>query len=775
MSPELKARRTSEFSDFGLIHSTFKPRRNAVKHAGLTALTVAATLTTTSFAQTVPSASAATHAEAAAATQLDSLVVTGKVEDPLAAPEAALAEIPGGTAVIDPAQVEKGRTASTADLLTRQAGVFAQQAGGNDSIKISIRGSGINRGTGFFRSGVLFTYDGLPITGPSGTPYELFEPLGLQYTEVLRGGNAFDRGALALGGAINYATNTGYTSLPIELRGEYGSFGYYKGQIASGGAYGNADYYLSVIGSARQGFQYHSEGKTLRIISNFGYKITPDIETRFFFRYGYTNNQSPGTLTRAQIEEDPSQANPLNVLLDNHRIQPGSVWIANKTTFNIDKNSSLELGVVYHNFPIQILGGTAPSIWAYSSIGGDIKYSRTDEIFGKPSNTLVALYSNTDVDSNVVRYAGREGLFNYAVAPTAPGYAPLFLNKGDILTINNFGGSSDNVLLATNDSEILPNLWLTTGIAGTFIRRHITIDYPVTVEYDKQHFNYEPRVGLRYDITPDIQLFGNLTRTVEPRNDWSGVNTPQTSPGWFVRDLKEQTAWTTEFGTRFHAWIFDGALSYYYSNIKNELLTVIPDPTVNVSVEANASPTAHQGVEAALSTTLWQEKEAASETQPGGTDKDGKSITVVARETTAPRGPHRILLTQAYTWSNFYYKDDPVFGHNELPGIPEHYYQGELRYEHPSGFYLSVTGQYASSYNVDYANSFQTESYFIWGGTIGYASLKQGWQAYVDFRNISDKHYAADTSPGYNDHGQDIARSDPGDGFGVFGGVSWKY
>ena len=36
-------------------------------------------------------------------------------------------------------------------------------------------------------NGPARTFDGLPLTGPGGTPYELFEPLWLSRAEVLRG------------------------------------------------------------------------------------------------------------------------------------------------------------------------------------------------------------------------------------------------------------------------------------------------------------------------------------------------------------------------------------------------------------------------------------------------------------------------------------------------------------------------------------------------------------------------------------------------------------
>ncbi len=444
--------------------------------------------------------------------------------------------------------------------------------------------------------------------------------------------------------------------------------------------------------------------------------------------------------------------------------------IGNKTTLNIGKNSTLELGVAFQNFPIHIEGGVAPSNWAYGNVAAQLKYTRADQFFGHASNTTAAVFSSTDVYGSVERFAGINSLHNYGVAG-----APLFLNRGQLITRNEFSGSSDNVFLAENDTELLPRLWLTTGIAGVYIRRSIDITEPVTVRYDSNRFNYEPRAGLRYSFNPNFQVFGNFTRSVEPRNDWAGVNTPQTAPGYFVRDIKEQTAWTGEVGGRLKLGIFELNLSYYHSEVRHEILTATPDPAVNIAVETNASPTTHQGVEIGLDTTLLQwgggpgGVTVARDKSAGG--KDGKA----GPESSQPRKPQRIVLHQAYTWNDFRYDNDPRFGGNRLPGIPEHFYQAELRYEHPLGFYASFNVQAASSYDVDYANSFSTKGYGIYGFTVGYTNPKKGWEAFVDLRNITDQHYAADISPGFDDKGNDIARSDPGDGFGVFGGVSLAF
>ena len=164
-----------------------------------------------------------------------------------------------------------------------------------------------------------------------------------------------------------------------------------------------------------------------------------------------------------------------------------------------------------------------------------------------------------------------------------------------------------------------------------------------------------------------------------------------------------------------------------------------------VVAESNASPTIHQGVELSLTSPLW----------------DGGNAG-------------RLALRQAYTYSKFHYRDDPRFGDNTLPGIPKHYYQTQLRYSHPSGFFSSLNGEYSSRVAVDYANSYYAKAYGLLGATIGYDAPKQDWQAWIDLRNLTNQRYANTVTPGYDDHGNDMARSTPGDGMGVYAGVSWS-
>lgn len=687
-------------------------------------------------------------AQAQEALQLAPLQVTSTELSEGEAAQAQLKQVPGGTNYVDMASVEQGRVSSNEDVLKYQAGIYAKAAN-NEGTKISIRGSGINRGPGSHASGLYESIDGLPLTGPGGTPYELKDPLWLSRVEVLRGANGFDRGALALGGAVNYVTRTGYDAPKLRVRYEAGSHGYAQREISSGQVLGDADYYISLTDVEYDGFQQQSAGSGKGVAANFGYRFNPDLETRFYLRYRETANDSPGKLTRQQIEHSPRAANAVNLARDSKRLQPGSTWIANKTTLQLDDNARIEAGLVYHDYPMDLREGTNRLKVAYTDISGTLNYIRQDTLLGRDSKTTVGLRTTQGMPNN--------GVSEYVRVPagTTATFAP-----GTKTRDYSYLGS-DTVLHVSNDLELLPDLWLTTGLAAIYTRRETEVTYPETHAPLSTHdWDYAPRVGLRYDFNPQLQVYGNLSRSVEPPHAWSMIwgsnkffpkeaNNPASGLTREGVELQNQTATTLEVGGRGEAWFGQWDLALYRSLVRHELLSVetqatTPD-TSQVVAESNASPTIHQGLELSLTSPLW----------------DGGNAG-------------RLALRQAYTYSNFHYRDDPRFGDNMLPGIPKHYYQAQLRYSHPSGFFSSLNGEYSSRVAVDYANSYYAKAYGLLGATVGYDAPKQDWQAWIDLRNLTNQRYANTVTPGYDDRGNDMARSSPGDGMGVYAGVSWS-
>ena len=681
--------------------------------------------------------------------QLDALQVSGVQMSEEEAARENLKQVPGATNLVDMDKVEQGRVAGVADVLAYQPGVYAQSPG-NEGVKISLRGSGINRGPGSHASGTHILLDGLPLTGSGGTPYELLEPLWISRAEVLRGANGFDRGSLALGGAIDYISHTGYTAPKLQLRYETGSYGYQKRNIASGQVLGDFDYYLALTDSETDGYQDHSSGKGKGIAANFGYRLNENLEMRFYLRYRETEHETPGRLTKAQLKDDPRQAAANNLRIDAHRDQPGSTWLANKTTWRIDDDSTLVAGLAYHHYPMDITetayrGGAYRIRVDYSDISGTLNYTRRHSLFGLNSVTTLGLRSTTNLPSSKSKETAALPIdVNGTTYPA-----------GTLMRDYEHLGS-DNVLHFSNDTELMPNLWLSSGLALIHTRREVQVTWPANDDkLDESTWDYAPRIGLRYQLNPDVQLFGNISRSVEPPHAWSMLwgsplrfssttTQPYAARQRAAVNLDNQTATTFEIGGRGDSALGQWELAYYYSQVRHELLTVEIEP--NVFAESNASPTVHQGIEAGLTSPLWQGGAAGA-----------------------------LSLRQAYTFSDFHYRDDDAFGDNRLPGLPRHYYQAELRYDHPSGFYAGVNTQYASKVAVDYANSYYADAYATFGATLGYASPKDEWQAWLDLRNLTDKRYAATVTPGYDDNGADAARSTPGEGFGVYTGLSWSW
>ena len=114
-----------------------------------------------------------------------------------------------------------------------------------------------------------------------------------------------------------------------------------------------------------------------------------------------------------------------------------------------------------------------------------------------------------------------------------------------------------------------------------------------------------------------------------------------------------------------------------------------------------------------------------------------------------------------------------VYGNNQLPGVPKHFYQGQIRLDLKNGLYASFDTQVSSTIPIDYANTDNSRAYKLFGATIGYDDGHDGRQVYLNFQNLTDQHYAAIVSPTLNDHGIPGAFLQPGDGFGVFAGVAF--
>ncbi|MET0262833.1 MAG: TonB-dependent receptor [Rariglobus sp.] len=664
--------------------------------------------------------------------ELDRLVVS-ETQATLAptnvdAAEAAVGNISGGASLIRLDEVAQGRVSNTADALKFQSGVYAQSSDGGEATKISIRGSGLVRGAINFNGGIQVLLDGQPLSSLSGIPYESNEPLVANYIQVLRGANAFDYGPLSLGGTINYVTKTGYDEAPFQARLEAGSFGYFKGQVSSGYVAGPFDYYVSATRYEQEGYRDNSEADSTRFIFNAGYRFNDNVTTRFNYRFAKQNQETPGFLGWNVLQSDPTSSQFANV---RERKNTGSNTVSNNTVFQIDADSRLEVGVQYKDYPVDnSLGSPAPILWSFSDISASVRYFQDHELFGRENKATLALLTMKQL--------------------TAEAYG---LNGAGVNTYLTDYDALDVILLASNDLAVTDKLWLTTGIAAASQSREVDLVRPFTDNLKEDYFNLAPRVGLRYELNPKVQLYANVSQSVEAPTTLSYTRNNGANIPFAFLDVEEQTATTVEFGTRGESGRFKWDLSYYHAWVRNELLSVVIDPVLLTTATSNAEPTRHQGIEAALDTELWT----------SATASDAKGSR-----------PERVVFRQVFTWSDFYYEGDSS---SKLPGIPSNFYQADLTYEHSSGFYIGANIESSfSSYPVDFANSIYVPSYTIFGAKIGYTSPSRRWDIFFEARNLADERYAAAVSTVFNAGGnKNQPVYSPGVGRNFAGGVNFRF
>ena len=237
---------------------------------------------------------------------------------------------PGGVEVIPDTAFKNGPADTLKEVLAMVPGIFSSEARYGDDIRVSIRGSGLSRPYG--NRGVNMYMDGIPINTSDGL-VDLFEidPSAYHYVEVFKGANAMRYGANSLGGAINFVTPTGYDASPLEARVDAGSFRYGRAQASTGGVAGSLDGFFTASYQGLGGYREHSEGNQERASGNFGYRFSPDAETRFYLNLNSIRDHMPGELDEHTALTAPTTANTDFTWKDQQRnIDSGR--LANKTT-----------------------------------------------------------------------------------------------------------------------------------------------------------------------------------------------------------------------------------------------------------------------------------------------------------------------------------------------------------------------------------------------------------------------------------------------------------
>jgi iron complex outermembrane receptor protein len=611
-----------------------------------------------------------------------------------AAAAAAARRVPGNVTILPASEfLDRPGTRTLQDMLELVPGVFARPKWGEDS-RLSIRGSGLARN--FHLRGVRLYQDGVPLNQADGSgDFQELDAAVLQRLEVLRGANAFPLGANTLGGAINAVTQTARSNPGVTLRGEAGSNGFARGLLSYGAEAGPADAFVAFSTLTAEGWRQHSASRNARVNANLGYRLSEEAETRFYLAYNNIWQQIPGAVTRDQALRNPRGAAAANLTNDYMR-NIETTRIANRTAWQPMEGLLLEagLGLVRRELdhPIfQYVDQRNDDLSAFARATWDGRLLGLENRLVVGANAAVGA-----TDSNrYVNVGGRPGA----------------------RTASSMDRARTNDLYLENSLRVRPDLALVAGVqAGEAYRASRDRFLNDGNQSGSGSWAWvNPRLGAIWSVTEEAQLFANLSWSTEPPT--LSDLTPLVPLGGYAR-LDAQRATTAEIGARGQIGAVRFELAAYRSWMRDEI-QLLAGPTPGTSLAQNLDRSIHQGIEAGADWLALRDGLAAGDT---------------------------LRLRGAYTFSDFRFDGDRVFGDNQLPGAPRHLMRAELRYAHPAGGWIAPNLDWVpQAFFADNANRVKTDAYLLFGLRAGW-DVAPGVSAFVEARNLGDTRYIGSAS-----------------------------
>jgi len=635
------------------------------------------------LAQQITLADSVTATEDTLFRELDEVVITAT-----RVPERII-DIPYSVVRLNYSNYQFDRKIGANDMLSSVPGLFLQSRYGNHDVRFSIRGFGSRSNSGI--RGIRILLDDIPESEPDGqTRIEAIDFNSIGRIEIVKG-NASSLYTNAPGGVANFINDIEFDNSSLVQFNQFGSFGLFRNGIK---AAVRTDKYRLLNTYSYQNYNgYREHNNEYWHILNTVVETTPSEHTRLTILFYFVDGmiKLPGSLTKAEFEQDPWQANPKSVSRDEKRITTkGRIGIRYNATFGKKLNNDIE-------------------ITTYGTIKYFERTSREYRIINRYGLGLSGKYILRH------RFGDRTNEFMvggdiFAQPARTEYYDNINGQRGDQinqLTSENIGNKG---FFISDNFEILPEKMfvLVTG-------RYDNVGYHLeeeTLPSRKDQLRYQaftPKIALNYKILPLMAVYGSFGYSFDaPAGNELDSPDPQVL---FNSDLKPQESQNFEAGIKgklyqrdsrwFKRVLFEA--TGFYIIVDNE---IVPYEVLGDVYFRNAAKTHRLGTELGGLVEIW------------------KNLNFEA----------------SYTWSHFRYRDyiartievdtlgnfiqtDQDFSGNIVPSVPTHNLYLALSYAHPFGKHFNIFAkasyQGISGLWVDDANTDETASYNLLNSVVG--------------------------------------------------------
>jgi iron complex outermembrane receptor protein len=492
----------------------------------------------------------------------DAVVVTASRD------ERTMDAVSSSATVLSGAIVDAARGVNLTELLRFVPGVTAGDVSGVDDLRISIRGAGIR--AGFGSRGVILMADGYPITEPDGqTPHfdGQIDLANAERIEVVKGPSSAMYGGAALGGVVNVVSRTPGRAPHASMRLEGGAYEFGKAHVAVSSGAGPFIVSGTLGYTHLDGFRTHNSLRDLAGTARLDWSGTRSRVTVSMLGTKATLDL-PGTLSREQMTQDPTQVRPIHVTND---------WGRANTVVRFGGRYGTQLGSS-HLFEAD-------------------SYGQLRDLF-HPIFVVIDQDARRYVGHARYRYAHGAHVFAVGVSADAQ-------QVDDHWHVNVDGQPGTQI---RDDENLLTNVGIyaqeelalgtratvTAGVRVDSIRYDLADTLPADGDAsDVRLFRrVSPKAGVTFAVRDSTVLYGNVATGFEAPTLGelrlpSGLNT----------DVRPQKALSTEMGMRGDAGRLSFDAAVYRMVVDDEIL---PETIGNVTLYRNVAKAVHTGLEASL-------------------------------------------------------------------------------------------------------------------------------------------------------------------------------
>lgn len=562
--------------------------------------------------------------------------------------------------------------------------------------RMSIRGMGWRAAFGV--RGIYVLLDGVPLTVPDGqTVLDIIDPAFIQSAEIIRGPSSVFWGN-ASGGTLFLSTKN-FSSQPSGYFRSYaGSFNTYKFEAGGSANVDGNNYQLFASYTDREGFRENSQFSATRVGGNAEFNLNSRTSLGVNFAFvDAPDTRHPGSLNKEDALETPSAANPLFV-----NASAGKIWRQGQlgmrlhydSDFGLISATAYGLGRNLHN-PLPFNDIEVDRIVAGSRLSIQNQYNSFVYGFG--------------VDASIQRDDRRN--YDYE-----NGFERAGLSLDQIETVTNTGLF---VQLGTNYDRFN----VTGSLRADFLNFESDDNFNANNEDQSgsRIFNaVSPSLGFAYQIYRSV-LYANISTAFESPTTTELVNRPDMTGG-FNPDLEPERTLGFELGSR--GAIYKANLNYdvaiFRMIIENRLIPFQTESGGDRVFYRNEGSTLHDGFEISLN---WQPISS-------------------------------LQIYGAYTWSNFIFDsipedEAPDLRNNQIPGIPEHRIQSQIRYSR-NIMYLSSSIEYTGEYFTNDTNTAVNDSYVVLDVQLGAKDIglneSLSISPFIKINNITNTRYNTSVS-----------------------------